>query len=560
MEGKRSVDSSPTGGGHGMAAGGRTPGAGGAPPGAGGGPLSTSPWLGSLTPVASRGRCRTMICGEPLLGWGFGAPRERSPTLVAMESTPTAVTFLGGARTVTGSKFLFDHRGRRFLVDCGLFQGIKELRLKNWSRLAVYPSSIDAVVLTHAHLDHCGYLPRLVLDGFAGPIHCTPHTADLVGIILPDSGHLQEEEAENANRFGWSRHDPALPLYTEDDARATLDHLHPHAFGQPFDVVPGVQASFRRAGHILGSASVRLDIDDGSTIVISGDLGRPHHPLLVAPDPIGPADWIVVESTYGDREHDDEGALERFAATIEQTITRGGSVVIPSFAVDRTEVLLHHLRRLEDAGTLPDVPIFVDSPMALASLRVYGTAFTEGADDVRAELRGRVPLRPERLVEVPDAAGSKRVSELREPSIIVAASGMATGGRVVHHLAAALPDPRNAVILVGFQAEGTRGRRLLDGARELKMRGRYVRVRANVVDLPAFSVHADSSELVDWLATADGPPDTAFIVHGEPDASAALQRRVEEELDWLAVVPRSGERLRLGDGDRSARSPLRGSG
>lgn len=486
--------------------------------------------------------------------YGRGPTEVRRSTLVRMDAESTAVTFLGGVRTVTGSKFLFDHRGRRFLVDCGLFQGLKELRLKNWSRLAVYPSSIDAVVLTHAHLDHCGYLPRLVLDGFDGPVHSTAATGELVGIILPDSGHLQEEEAENANRYGWSRHEPALPLYTEDDARATLDHLRAHDFGEPFEVVPGVQASFRRAGHILGSASVRLEIEDGSTIVISGDLGRPHHPLLRPPDPIGSADWILVESTYGDRLHDDRGALERFAATIKDTIGRGGSVVIPSFAVDRTEVLLHHLYDLEQAGNLPDVPVYVDSPMALSSLRVYRDAFAAGASDVRPELCGRVPLRPERLVEVPDAAGSKRVSELREPAIIIAASGMATGGRVVHHLAAALPDPRNTVVLVGFQAEGTRGRRLLEGTRELKLRGRYVRVLADVVDLPAFSVHADAAELTEWLATATEPPETLFIVHGEPDASAALQRRIQDDLDWLAVVPHSNERVRLGD-DRSARSP-----
>ena len=461
-----------------------------------------------------------------------------------MAPSTTSVTFLGGVRTVTGSKFLFEHRGRRVLVDCGLFQGIKDLRVRNWSKLPVYPSSIDAVVLSHAHLDHCGYVPRLVGDGFEGRVHATEDTAALTSIILPDSGHIQEEDAENANRYGWSRHEPALPLYTEDDARRSLLRLERHEFAAPFEVVPGIQVTFGRAGHILGAATVRIDFDNGTSVVASGDLGRPHHPLLVPPDPVGDADWVLVESTYGDRRHDASG-VEELAGAIERTIARGGTVIIPSFAVDRTEVLMYHLRQLSEEGRLPPVPIYVDSPMALAALRVYESAFANGSPDVRKELVGPHPLRIDRLEEVHDADASRRVSELRDPSIIIAASGMATGGRVVHHLAAALPDRRNTVILVGFQAEGTRGRRLVEGARELKMMGRYIRVRAEIVDLPGFSVHADADELIAWLGTTKGSPESVFVVHGEATASRALQERVEDTFDWTAVVPNHGERVRL---------------
>ncbi|MGD9705636.1 MAG: MBL fold metallo-hydrolase RNA specificity domain-containing protein [Acidimicrobiia bacterium] len=461
-----------------------------------------------------------------------------------MAPETTSVTFLGGVRTVTGSKFLVEHGGRRVLLDCGLFQGIKDLRVRNWSKFPVYPSSIDAVVLSHAHLDHCGYVPRLVVDGFGGPVHVTHDTAALTSIILPDSGHIQEEDAENANRYGWSRHEPALPLYTEDEARRSLERLQRHDFAAPFEVLPGIQVTFRRAGHILGSATVRIDFDNGTSVVASGDLGRPHHPLLVPPDPVGDADWILVESTYGDRRHD-ESAIDELADAIERTIARGGTVIIPSFAVDRTEVVMHHLRGLSEKGRLPPVPIYVDSPMALAALRVYKDAFANGSADVREEHIGEDPLRLDRLEEVHDADESRIVSELREPSIIIAASGMATGGRVVHHLAAALPDRRNTVILVGFQAEGTRGRHLAEGASELKMMGRYIRVRAEIVDLPAFSVHADADELVSWLGTAARAPETVFVVHGELQASRALQARVEQAYDWTAVVPNDGERVRL---------------
>ena len=460
--------------------------------------------------------------------------------------TATTITFLGGARTVTGSRFLVEHQGRRVLVDAGLFQGLKELRLRNWAPFGVPPGDLDAVVLTHAHLDHCGYLPRLVTGGYHGDVWCTDGTADLAAIVLPDSGRLQEEEADFANRVGYSKHRPALPLYTEQEAVSTLGALHPAPFAHPVEVAPGTTATLRPAGHILGSATVTLALDGGPTIVFSGDLGRPQHPLLVPPAPVGDADWVVVESTYGDRVHDDAHLADTLAAVIERTVARGGVVIIPAFAVDRTEVLLHHLGRLARAGRLPDVPVYVDSPMALAALGVYRTAVAGGAPDVRPEVAaGPDPFAASHLVAVPDVEGSKRLTASTEPAVIVSASGMATGGRVVHHLVAKLPDPRTTVLFPGFQAEGTRGRTLVEGAREVKMLGQYVRVRAEVVHLPAFSVHADAPELLAWLRTASPQLRGVFVVHGEERAARQLAGRIDADLDVLAAVPAPGERVRL---------------
>lgn len=463
------------------------------------------------------------------------------------------LSFLGGAGTVTGSRFLVEAPGARVLVDCGLFQGLKELRLRNWDPFPVDPASIDAVVLTHAHVDHTGYLPALGRDGFRGRAVCTEGTADLTAVVLPDSGHLQEEEAAYANRKGFSKHRPARPLYTEDDARRVLPHLHPVPFGNEVEVAPGVTATFRPAGHILGSATVALRLRGRAaggrterTVLFSGDLGRPSHPLLLPPELPAEADVVVVESTYGDRRHDDAGTVERFGQVIARTIARGGTVVIPAFAVDRTEVVLFHLRTLMAAGAVPEVPVYVDSPLALAALRAYRAALRDRSPEFRpGVLDGDDPFDTGDLVEIRSVEESKELASSRYPSVIVSASGMATGGRVVHHLARCLPDSRNTVILVGFQAEGTRGRYLADGNRQIKMLGRYVRVRAEVVDLPALSVHADRDELVAWLARAPRPPDAVFVVHGEPDASRGLRDTIDTQLDWTAVVPRLGERVRV---------------
>jgi metallo-beta-lactamase family protein len=465
-----------------------------------------------------------------------------------MSGRAPTLQFLGAARTVTGSKFRVSTEGAEVLVDCGLFQGLRELRERNWEHAVPDPAAIDAIVLTHAHVDHCGYLPRLVADGFDGPVYATPGTIELARIVLPDCGHLQEEEAEYVNRKGLSRHDPALPLYTEEDAWRAVELLRPLPFHEERVVAGGISARLSRAGHILGSATCRLRLGpDGPVIGFSGDLGRPSHPLLVPPDPPEGVDCLLVESTYGNRRHDDAGAVNHLATAITTTIGRGGTVLIPAFAVDRTEVLLHHLAGLAASGQLPaDVPIFVDSPMALDALAVYRSALARRDPDVRPDLAdGATHLRLPGLREVRDVEGSKALNHPAEPSIIISASGMATGGRVVHHLAHLLPDARNTVLLVGYQAEGTRGRRLVDGATELKLLGRYIRVRANIVDLPAFSVHADATELLAWVAAVPRPPDNIYVVHGEASAATALATTIATTLDQVAIVPDVGERVRV---------------
>ncbi len=465
-----------------------------------------------------------------------------------MKGRAPTLRFLGATQTVTGSKFLVETASARVLVDCGLFQGPGELRQQNWDVAVPDAATVDAVVLTHAHVDHCGYLPRLVKAGFAGPVLATAGTVDLASIVLPDCGHLQEEEAEYANRKGFSRHDPAQPLFTEDEAGVAVRLLRPVQFAEELDVAPGVTVSMSRAGHILGSSTVHLALGPhGPSVAFSGDLGRPCHPILRPPDPPPGADWLLVESTYGDRRHDDALALDRLAAVITTTVARGGSVLIPAFAVDRTEVILHNLAELATAGLLQHgLPIHVDSPMALDALRAYRRAIDRADPDIRPDmLAGPDPFGAPGLHEVRDVEGSKALNQPSEPCLIISASGMASGGRVVHHLAHMLPDARNSVVLVGFQAIGTRGRALLEGATELKMLGRYVRVRADVVDLPAFSVHADSHELLGWVAAAPAAPHAVFVVHGEPPAALALSNAIRTELDWSAVVPRLGERVRL---------------
>jgi len=434
------------------------------------------------------------------------------------------------------------------LVDVGLFQGEKALRRRNREPFPVPPDSIDAVVLTHAHVDHVGYLPALVRDGFRGPVLATRGTTSLAGIVLPDSGRLQEEEADHANREGYSKHDPALPLYTEADARRSLQAFREVAYGETVAVGDDVEVELRPAGHILGSATVILRLrgpHGGRTVCFSGDLGRPNHPILRPPAPIGDADVVVVESTYGDRLHDDGDSLSRLADVVRRTIARGGTVVVPAFAVDRTEVVLHHLRELAAAGELPEVPVFVDSPMALAALAVYRAAIARGDHEISPRLDARTdPFDSGQVVEVHDVDESRALARLGMPAIIVSASGMATGGRVLHHLARLLPDERNTVLLVGFQAAGTRGRLLVDGAAHVRMFGRDVPVRAEVAEV-SMSIHADRDELCEWLASADRRPDVVYLVHGEAAPSEALAAAVASRLGWDAVVPRLGERVRL---------------
>ena len=459
------------------------------------------------------------------------------------------LTFIGGAGTVTGSKTLVEFDGRRVLVDCGLFQGTSEDRARNWEEFPVDPSTIDAVLLTHAHLDHCGYLPALVRDGFDGPVYCTTATAQLAAIVLRDSAHLQVEDAEWARRKGFSRHANPRPLYDENDAERAITLMQPQSFHEEFELVPGAFAEFEPSGHILGSAVLRLREakERPRTVVFSGDLGRPSHPLLVGPHAPADADAVIIESTYGDRVHDDlADGMEKLAAAITRTIKRGGSVVIPAFAVDRTEVLLKALKDLEDQQRIPRVPIFVDSPMALATLAVYREAIDAGLPEFRSEVLavGSSVLDLHDLHEARTPQESMALDR-GGPKILVSASGMAAGGRVVHHLKALLPDARNTVILVGFQAFGTHGRALAEGAAQLKIHGQYVKVRAEVVEVPVFSVHGDADELMGWLKSAGRVPPNVFVVHGELGSSTVFAKRVREELDVCAVVPKPGERVRV---------------
>lgn len=445
------------------------------------------------------------------------------------------LTSLGGAGTVTGSKHLLRSGQHRLLVDCGLFQGLKSLRLLNWKPLPVDPASIDAVLLTHAHLDHSGYLPRLVREGFRGPIFCTDATLDVARLILRDSGHLQEKDAEYANRKGFSKHHPALPLYTVRDAEQALKQFEPVNVHTPIALPGGATATFRWAGHILGAATIEVAWK-GKTIVFSGDLGRYNDPVMVDPEPVPEADYLVVESTYGDRLHGRRNAADALGKVVERTVARGGTVIIPAFAVGRAQQLLYYLWKLKQAGRLGLVPIYLDSPMSIDASDLLG----KHTEDIR--LTPAVCRAVCGVAEyVRDVEESKEITASPMPKVIISASGMATGGRVLHHLRAYAPEPRNTILFSGFQAAGTRGRAMLEGAREVKIFGQWIPVRAEVADLPMLSAHADAEEIVRWLSGFRRPPKMTFIVHGEPSASDALRVRIGRTLEWESTVPLQGE-------------------
>lgn len=437
---------------------------------------------------------------------------------------------LGGAETVTGSKHLIDADGTRVLVDCGLFQGLKHLRERNWAPLPVPPDSIDAIVLTHAHLDHSGYLPKLVHDGFRGVAHCTAATADLCEILLKDSAQIAEKDAEYANRKGYSKHEPALPLYTMRDAERALKHLKQVPLGAEFDIARDFGLKFRRAGHILGAATAEVKVG-GMTLVFSGDLGRYGDPVMHDPEPIARADYVVVESTYGDRAHAKTDPMAELGDIIERTVRRGGTVVIPAFAVGRVQNLLYHLWLLKRAGRLAAVPIYLDSPMAISATKLLLTHPDDHKLDAEAVDGSCAAAAYTRDVEA-----SKAITANPLPKVIIAGSGMATGGRVVHHIRTFAPDPRNTILFTGYQAVGTRGARLLAGETELKMFGEWVPVRAQIASLPQLSAHADADEIMRWLSGFEEAPRRLFIVHGEPSAAEALRTRVERELRWRASV------------------------
>ncbi|PYP85329.1 MAG: MBL fold metallo-hydrolase [Blastocatellia bacterium AA13] len=461
----------------------------------------------------------------------------------------TTLTFLGAAGTVTGSKHLLESNGARLLVDTGLFQGFKELRLRNWDTLPIAPRSINWVVLTHAHIDHSGYLPRLVRDGFSGPVYCTKGTADLLQVVLPDSARLQEEDAAYANRRGYSKHKPAAPLYTEADAFEALKLVQGAAYGEPVRLGKHLSLRFTTAGHILGSSVVSVDVDqDGQApikVVFSGDLGRYDEPILNDPSPVPEADFLLIESTYGDRLHEDANPKEQLALIINETVKRGGKVIIPAFAVGRTQLLVYYLRELEEEGRIPVLPVAVDSPMAASATRLYGKHHEDHDSEMERLDEHKKPLATKNFSLVQGRAGSKALDSDGGPAIVISASGMATGGRVLHHLAQFLPDPASSVVLVGYQAAGTRGRRLQDGETEIKIHGEIIPVRASIEAIGSLSAHADWSEIMRWLSGFKRPPKRTFIVHGEPPAASALKERIVRDLGWNVMIPAYQESVEL---------------
>lgn len=440
------------------------------------------------------------------------------------------LTFLGATDTVTGSRFLVETGDARVLVDCGMFQGVKKLRRRNWEPLGPAPHTIDAVLLTHAHLDHSGWLPRLVRDGFNGPIWCTPLTASLLQIMLRDAAYLAEEEARHRNKHGTTRHRPALPLYTTEDAELALSRVRTKPFSTAFGVAGALRATFTRAGHILGASCVRASSPEGS-VAFTGDVGRPDDPVMLPPEPLPGADVVVTESTYGDRTHPNVDVPELLAEVVTRTVQRGGSVLVPAFAVGRAQTLLHLFAELRDAGAMPAVPIHLNSPMAINVTELLLDAIGEHRLDAPACRRLAAGVDFVRTAE-----GSKQLTATGGPRIVVTASGMLTGGRVLHHLLRVGPDERSTILLPGFQAAGTRGRQLAEGAETVKVFGRQLPIRAEVVQLDALSAHADRDQLTAWLAPTSRPR-RAYVVHGEPHAADMLRHHLADRFGWDVEVP-----------------------
>jgi metallo-beta-lactamase family protein len=451
----------------------------------------------------------------------------------------TSISFFGAIDTVTGSRYLVRGQHGSVLVDCGLFQGPKKLRLRNWAVPPFAAAALDAVVLTHAHIDHSGYLPRLCKEGFTGPVYCTRGTHDLLQLLLPDAGRLQEEEASYANKWGTSQHHPALPLYTQDDAIRCLRQLVPRELHESFEPAPGFTATFSRAGHIIGSACVHLQVDRTS-IAFSGDVGRPRDSVMRPPEPLPAADYLVVESTYGDRRHRDEDVAVVLARVVGETAARRGVVVVPAFAVGRAQHLVHLIATLRAEGKIPACPVYLDSPMAIDATELL---YAHAGDHALSRAQCAMMRDVVRYSHTPDE--SKAIDRSDGPLIVISASGMCTGGRVLHHLRRFLPDERSTILLVGYQAAGTRGRSLLDGASELKLLGQYVPVRAHIVQLDGLSAHADYAELLAWLRESRLSPRGVFVTHGEPAASDAFRRRLHETFGWNARVPEAGEAVPL---------------
>jgi metallo-beta-lactamase family protein len=461
----------------------------------------------------------------------------------------STLTFFGATGNVTGSRYLLKTPEKQLLIDCGLFQGYKENRLRNWEAFPVAPSTIDAVLLTHAHIDHSGYIPRLCQQGFSGRIHCTYATQDLCGIMLRDSAHLQEEDARWANKRGFSKHKPALPLYTAEDAEKALTHFTPHYYGEDIFLSGSLRIKFKDAGHILGSSFIDVKTTHDNKIrriIFSGDLGRPSRPILWDPVQVHEVDYLVLESTYGNRLHDQKPAEEELARVINESLQRGGVLVVPSFAVGRTQELLYFIRELEEQKKIPAVPVYVDSPMAVNATEIFKKRVGDFDLEARIlELNGKHIFETGRIQFLKDAEQSKALHTIPGRAIIISASGMADGGRILHHLEHRLPGNQNTVLFIGFQAEGTRGRAILDGKPLVKIHGMEIPVRAHIENISGFSAHADYQETLAWLMGFNRPPLTTFIVHGEPDASAALAEKIKSQLGWKVVIPKLNERFTL---------------
>ncbi len=463
------------------------------------------------------------------------------------------LTFWGGTGSVTGSKYLIESERSRVLVDCGLFQGLKELRERNWDAPPFDARGIDAVLITHAHVDHTGYLPRLVALGYDKPVYCSRGTLELLKILLPDAARLQEEDADYRNRHNLTRHSPALPLYTEEDARKTIELLTPCPQDGEFrDVADGVRASFRIAGHILGSSLVLVEVEgagadgQGRRVLFSGDLGHYDQPII--PDPVAPpaCDYMLVESTYGDRLHDAENPKDALARIINEAVERNGPVLIPAFAIGRTQELIYYIRELENEKRIPILPVRVDSPMAAAATQVYSRRTEEQDADYASVLaKHEHPLRTHSMVTASSRDESKKLNDERGTRIIISASGMMTGGRVMHHAVRMLPDSQATIVFVGYQAAGTTGRRILDGQREVRVMKNFVPVRCHVERIGGLSAHADWKEVLRWLSGMPQAPRRSFTTHGEPEAANAMTAHIRETYGWRVDAPEYGERVEL---------------
>jgi metallo-beta-lactamase family protein len=441
------------------------------------------------------------------------------------------ISFLGAAGTVTGSKYLLDLGNQKIMVDCGLFQGLKELRLRNWSPLPVRPVDVSSVILTHAHIDHSGYLPLFYKNGFNGDVFCTHGTKDLCDVLLPDSGYLQEEEANFANRHGYSRHHPALALYTVHDALKVLDRFVTYPYHHTVQLDDQTSFSFLPAGHIIGSSCVYLK-HKNKTMLFSGDLGRPHDLVMKAPEEPPSVDFLVLESTYGNRVHTAAHPLDELAEVINRTAERGGSVIVPAFAVGRAQSLLYYLYLLKQAKRIPDLPVYLDSPMAVSATNIFKRYHNEHRLDEK-EIEGMAKV----ANYINTSFDSQRIDDGVNPKIIISASGMITGGRILHHVKAYAPDGRNTILFTGYQAAETRGQRILSGEREVKMLGEMVPINAEIASLSNMSAHADSQEMLEWLRGFKRAPEKVFIIHGEKDAALALKELITKELHWQCVVP-----------------------